>query len=195
MIAGIVLAGGASRRMAQAKALLKAGEETFLERAIRILRAGGCEEVVVVLNEPDAQVSDLTSGAGGLSAPGAGSHSEQIDSLRAGLRALPREAEAVVVMPVDHPLVRPTTVALLIGAYRSARPAIVRAVYRGRHGHPVLFASSIFEELLHGPRSEGARSVIRAHQESTAEVEVDDRGVVIDVDTPEDYEKYIGDLR
>lgn len=192
MIAGIVLAGGASRRMGRAKSLLKAGEETFLERAIRTLRAGGCEEIVVVLNEPDAQISDLTSGAGGRAAAGSGSDSEQIESLRAGLRALPREAEAVVVMPVDHPLVRPTTVALLIGGYRSSTPSIVRVVYEERHGHPVLFASSVFDELLHGPDSEGARSVIRAHRESTAEIEVDDPGVVIDVDTPEDYERHIG---
>ncbi len=195
MIAGIVLAGGASRRMGRAKSLLKAGEETFLERAIRTLRAGGCEEVVVVLNEPNAQISDLTSAAGGRAAAGSGSDSEQIDSLRAGLRALPRDAEAVVVMPVDHPLVRPTTVALLIGGYRSTTPSIVRVVYEGRHGHPVLFASSVFDELLHGPSSEGARSVIRAHRESTAEIEVDDPGVVIDVDTPKDYDEHIGGHR
>jgi molybdenum cofactor cytidylyltransferase len=191
MIVGIVLAGGQSQRMGRPKATLKAGDETFLERAVRVLKEGGCRDVVVVLNTDDPALIDLTSGSGARSAGGGGGP-EQIDSLRAGVQALPSKAEAAVVLPVDHPLVQPASVAALIGAFRSSGAAIARACYAARHGHPVLFGAAVFDELLHGNLPEGARSVVRAHAEGIEEVEVDDPGVLIDVDTPEDYEEHFG---
>ncbi len=194
MISGIVLAGGRSRRMGRPKATLEAGGKTFLERAIGTLRAGGCADVVVVLNDDEGELQAMASRAGGRLAPGAGAVSEQIDSLRAGVRALPAGVEAAVVLPVDHPLVQPSSVALVVGAFRSSGAPIARVVHSGRHGHPVLFSAALFDELLSAPLEEGARSLIRAHIGEVAEVEVDDPGVLIDVDTPEEYERYVGDL-
>ena len=96
MIAGIVLAGGRSQRMGRPKATLKVGDETFLERAVRILGEGGCEDIVVVLGVDDPELVDLASGSGARSASSGGGP-EQIDSLRAGLRALPADVAAAVV--------------------------------------------------------------------------------------------------
>jgi CTP:molybdopterin cytidylyltransferase MocA len=195
MIAGIVLAGGESLRMGRPKALLAIGAETFLERAIRTLRAGGCQDIVVVLGGEDREIAGLAARTGARGAPGPGPGSEQIDSLRAGLRGLPLAAEAAVVLPVDHPLVRPTTVAALVAAFRSGGAPVVRPAMRGRHGHPVLFAAAVFDELLHGELAEGARSVIRKHAPQVLDVEVDDPGVLADVDTPDDYERHLGGPR
>jgi CTP:molybdopterin cytidylyltransferase MocA len=191
MIGGIVLAGGRSKRMGRPKALLEAGGSTFLERAVRVLAAGGCEEVVVVVNSDDPTLADLAEQLGARITHGAGAGSEQIDSLRAGLQALPPELEAVVVLPVDHPLVEPSTVRQIVEAFRAGAAPIVRPVYEGRHGHPALFGAVVFDDLLHGALPDGARTLVRAHAGSTGEVEVDDRGVLIDVDTPEDYEEHV----
>jgi len=193
MIAGIVLAGGLSRRMGRPKALLKAGDRTFLECALHTLARGGCDEVVVVLNVADPAIGDLISSAGARWVFGGGPGTEQIESLRAGLRALSAAVEAAVVLPVDHPLVEPGTVRALIGAYRSNGRAVVRPVHEGWPGHPVLFAAAIFEEFVSGQLSEGARSVVRDHADELEEVGVDDRGVVIDIDTPAEYEKQFGE--
>ena len=122
MISGIVLAGGRSRRMGRAKALLDADGHTFLERSLDALRIGGCDELVVVLNVEDPIIDDIVARAGASSTPGAGPGTEQIESLRAGLRSLSRSADAALVLPVDHPMAKPGTVAALIAAL-SWRPA------------------------------------------------------------------------
>jgi molybdenum cofactor cytidylyltransferase len=192
MISGIVLAGGRSRRMGQPKATLKVGDETFLERAVRVLQEGGCQDVVVVLGVDDPELVDLTSGSGARSARSGGGP-EQIDSLRAGLRALSATVQAAVVMPVDHPQVEPKTVAAVIETFEDCRAPVVRVSHEGRHGHPVLFAATVFDELLSGDLPDGARTVVRSHADDLVEVEVDDPGVLIDVDTPTDYEEHLGD--
>ena len=90
MIAGIVLAGGQSRRMGRRKATLEVGGETFLERAVRVLGEGGCSDIVVVLGADEPELPKLTTGSG-VRAARSGGGPEQIDSLRAGLRALPAD--------------------------------------------------------------------------------------------------------
>jgi CTP:molybdopterin cytidylyltransferase MocA len=193
MISGIVLAGGRSRRMGRAKALLDADGRTFLERTLDALRFGGCGEVVVVLNTEDPIIDDIVARAKARSTPGAGPGTEQIQSLRAGLRSVSQSAEAVLVLPVDHPMVKPGTVAAMIAAFRESAAPVVRPVHEGRRGHPVLFASEVFEELLSGELPEGARSVVRGLTDRVVDVEVDDRGVVTDIDTPSEYEKHFGE--
>jgi len=193
MIGGIVLAGGRSERMGRPKALLKVGDATFLERAIQTLRSGGCEDVVVVLNTEDRTISELAAGAGGRSTAGGGAETQQIDSLRAGLRALPPETRAAVVLPVDHPLVEAATVQELIGAFNRRGAAIVLPTHSGRRGHPVLFGAELFGELLDADLAEGARSVIRGHVADVEEVQVADGGVLVDVDTPDAYRSHLGD--
>lgn len=192
MIAGIVLSGGDSRRMGRPKASLAVDGETFLARAVRTLAEGGCSFVVVVLNPGEPSTAELLPADVARLAWGGGAGTEQIDSLRAGLRALPESAEAAVVLPVDHPRVRPETVLSLIETFRSAGVPVARPVCDGRHGHPTLFAAAVFHELLDEPLPDGARSVVRRHARVAASVEVSDRGVLVDVDTPEDYERHIG---
>lgn len=192
MITGIVLAAGASRRMGSPKALLEVNGETFYERAVAILKAGGCDEVVVVADPADPEVAERIDGMGVRSVPGAGRGSQQIDSLRAGLRALDRDVMAAVVLPVDHPLVAPETVAALIGEFRASAAPIVLPVTGGERGHPALFGAPLFEELLGGTLPEGARSVVHEHADEVVEVEVEDRGILLDIDTPADYSQHLG---
>jgi CTP:molybdopterin cytidylyltransferase MocA len=192
MIAGIVLAGGRSQRMGRPKETLKVGDETFLEHAVRVLREGGCEDIVVVLGVDEPELLGLTSGSGARAARSGGGP-EQIDSLRAGLRALPATAEAAVVVPVDHPLIEPGTVSAIVETFKDCRAPVVRVSHEGRHGHPVLFAATVFDELLSDELPDGARTVARAHADDLVDVDVDDPGVLIDIDTAADYEEHLGE--
>jgi len=192
MIAGIVLAGGRSARMGRPKALLSAGDRSFVEAAIGCLIEGGCSEVIVVVNEGEAELMDLAARAGGVLTWGAGPDTEQIDSLIAGVKALPPEVEAAVVLPVDHPRVKPQTVAAMIRAFAASHPPIIQLRHQGRHGHPVLFAAPLFDELK-GDLPEGARTVIDRHRAAVHELDVDDPGILLDVDTPDVYEQEFGD--
>lgn len=201
MIPGIVLAGGDSSRMGRPKALLAVGHDSFLERIARVLEEGGVEEVIVVLGRdaerirnqarlpsPRVRLIDNPNPAGG-----------QLSSLLVGLAAADRPGvRAVLVTLIDVPLLAAATVGAVLAAYRNrnergphSRVSIVRPAREGRHGHPVIFDRSLFEELRRADRSTGARSVIRAHADEVLDVEVPDEGAFIDIDTPADYERFI----
>lgn len=198
MIPGIVLAAGTSSRMGRPKALLPIGSESFLDRITRILYEAGIEEVIVVLG-PGADAIPATLPESSCRArlienprPEQG----QLSSLLLGLRAADRPGvRAVLVTPVDLPLLAAETVRTILDAYRKAGGArIVRPARDGRHGHPVIFDRTLFGELRHADPATGAKSVVQAHQTETIDVEVQDEGAFIDIDTPEDYARHIGRL-
>ena len=104
-------------------------------------------------------------------------------------RATPPTADALLVIPVDCPRVRPETVARLMQEFTATRAPLVVPSYGGRRGHPALFAARLFEELLQAPLDVGARAVVRAHTHDRLEVPVDDPAVNEDVDTPDDLRR------
>jgi molybdenum cofactor cytidylyltransferase len=192
----MLLAGGDSSRMGQPKALLRLGSETFLARVLHALEAGGLDDIVIVTGLHDEVIrqarADLPLGAGTRVVFNPAYQQGQMSSLVAGLDALaPHHVDAVMVALVDHPLVRASTVVTLVSAYHRTRAPVVRPVYRGRRGHPVIFAASIWPALRAAPAGEGARGVVRSLGDAVCDVEVDDAGVTIDVDTPEDYRRLI----
>jgi molybdenum cofactor cytidylyltransferase len=188
---GVVLAAGESARMGRPKALLTIGSETFLQRAVGTLYAAGCDRVHVVTG-PDAGWAD--GAMAGLDVdlvanpvPG----SEQIDSLRLVLQRLPGEVSAVVVLPVDLPLVTPATVRLLIETYRGEPAPLLLPFHGAVAGHPVLLGRALFAEILATVLDEGLRSLILGRTQELREVKVVDPGILIDIDTPDDYRRYI----
>lgn len=93
----------------------------------------------------------------------------------------------VLVLPGDVACLDKGTVDAVVRFHLRERPLITVACYRGRRGHPIVFDASLREELLRiGEETMGLKSVVRAHEESVTCVEVDDPGVALDVDTPED---------
>jgi molybdenum cofactor cytidylyltransferase len=194
MISAIILAAGASSRMGQAKAAMAFGQtgETVLSRIVSSLLAGGAPELVVVGGahidavrrampplERRARVIEHTGWEQG-----------QLSSLLAGLNAVDQPLlEAVLVTPVDVPLIAPATVAAVIEAWRRTRAPIVRPADRERHGHPVIFDRSIFDDLRAADPNVGAKAVFATHRDRIMNVEVKDPGAFEDMDTPEDYRR------
>lgn len=189
-IDGIVLAAGASTRMGDAKALLEVEGSTFLERAVHVLREAGCRYVIAVVNDDD-WVERLADVSGAAVVINEAEGSEQIDSLRLGIANLPDDSDAVVVLPVDFPRVSVQTVKRLLDEFVRSGASIINPAYNGEAGHPVIFARSVLPELLAPDLPEGARSVIDAHASDARVIAVDDAGVLIDVDTPGDYQKHV----
>jgi len=93
---------------------------------------------------------------------------------------------------VDHPLIAAETMKTLITSFRAAPLPILVASYRGKRGHPVLFSRQVYGEILAAPLDQGAKVVIRKDPARVREIPLDDPGILADIDTPEDYARYVG---
>jgi molybdenum cofactor cytidylyltransferase len=197
MIPGIVLAGGKSSRMGRPKALLPIGpnRETFLDRITRTLIAGGVDDVVIVIGaDADAIRAAVTFDTPRVRLIDNPDYERgQLTSLVAGLRTIDRPGvSAALVTLIDSPLISVDSVRQLIRARRERGAAIVRPAKDGRHGHPVIFGRELFDELRRADPAQGAKAVVHAHAAGIFEVPTDDEGAYIDIDTREDYERWIG---
>jgi molybdenum cofactor cytidylyltransferase len=179
--------------MGRSKALLPCGDrgDTFVRRLAMVLCEGGVEEALIVGRPEDdelrAEVEGLAVQSRYVENPRA--DEGQLSSVLAGLAAADRPGvRAILVTPVDAPMIAPATVAALLAEFRSSAAPIVRAVHVHRHGHPVIFSREVFEDLRHADPALGARAVLRAHAVRLVDVEVEDPGVLGDVDTPADYD-------
>jgi molybdenum cofactor cytidylyltransferase len=117
--------------------------------------------------------------------------SEQVDSVRLALRSVPDDTAAVLVLPVDLPLVTEETAAALVNAWRIEPAPLYLPFHNTVAGHPVLLGRELFAEILDTQLEEGIRSLIMAHARDMREVKVTDPGILIDIDTPDDYWRYI----
>jgi CTP:molybdopterin cytidylyltransferase MocA len=112
-----------------------------------------------------------------------------LSSFQAGIRALPPDVSAALFTLVDHPAVRESTLDQLLAAFEREQPLLVIPRYEGQRGHPVVAERTILNEILSLPADASPKNVIRAHRAETVFVDVDDRGVVTDVDLPEEYDE------
>lgn len=194
---GIVLAAGASRRMGTAKAGLQLDGRTFLEHGLAALADGGVDRLLVVTGaDPASVIAALPAGRDVAVVHNVAPERGQLSSLKVALAhvvAAWPEVTAAVVDLVDHPAVRATTVRALLDA-ALAQPAcpIVVPVHGDQRGHPVVFARDVWDELLATDDDLGARAVVRADPSRVTLLEVDDPGILIDVDTPADLRRLRG---
>lgn len=192
MIVALVLAAGESRRMGRPKAFLPVDGVPFIERIVRTLEQTKVGSIHVVLGYNAAEMirriaylpvepvinPDYTLG--------------QLSSLQAGIRALEgRDVDGILVHLVDHPFIDKTLVDHLIDQFYLTRKLIVVPRCGDRRGHPVIFSKQLFPEFLAAAVERGAKPVVRAHIEESLEIETTQDGVLIDIDTPEEYRKHV----
>lgn len=188
-IDGILLAAGESRRMGFPKPLLRIGNDTFLTRSLRSMLEVARNIVVVTGAHAQPVGDEVPAGPRITIVHNADFQRGQLSSLKRAIGATSPDVDAVLVHLADHPLVRGGTFRALVDTYQATRAPILIARCRGHRGHPVLFAKGVFSELLEAPESEGARFVVNAEPARVVYVEVNDPGVTLDLDTPEDLKR------
>ena len=183
MIAGIILAAGASSRMGRPKALLEYRGETFAGRLVRVL-SKFCEPVLVVAGYHAEAIRERVKAGFVLNPdPDRG----QLSSLQTALAAIPRDCEGFLFTPVDSPTVDERTVSKLLDVFRERGGAIVIPRFNGRRGHPVCVPQTLLAEFLSLAPTEETRVIINRHADRIVYVDVDDAGILADIDDPEAY--------
>jgi molybdenum cofactor cytidylyltransferase len=191
-VVGIVLAAGQSTRMGQPKALLPCppAGRPFVTQIIHVLREAGLGTIAVVgrVNDHDLR-REVGAAAPTVSyVENASPELGQLSSVLAGIAfAEARGAAAVLVLPVDMPLIRPETVRTALHTFGATDEPVLRATYQGRHGHPVIFRADVFPALRSADLAVGARAVLHQDPSRVRNLEVDDPGVLRDFDWPAEY--------
>jgi molybdenum cofactor cytidylyltransferase len=186
MIAALILAAGESRRMGSPKALLPYRGLTFVEHLLAATRVPRIGATRVVLGAGAAEIRGRLPVRDSEIVVNEDWESGPLSSIWAGLRSLPdSDVEAALICPVDHPLVTLRLIAGIIAAFDRSGKAIVLPTFLGRRGHPVLFASRLFSELMGAPLDVGARAIVRAHRGEIEEVPTEEEGVVLNLNDPE----------
>ena len=187
-VGAVITAAGLSSRMGRLKALLPLGDGTVLSACVDNMRAAGAEKIVVVTGFRAEEIEEYLRGSGCECVRNAAySATQMFDSLCIGLRTLGQECGKVLITPVDVPAVKAETVAKLLGV----NAELVRPVYEGRSGHPVVLDAARIPEVLSYGGEGGLRGAVEALKIETADVATDDEGVSVDADTPEDYARIL----
>lgn len=187
-VAGLILAAGESKRMGSPKALLELRGETFLDRLIDLFSQFCAPVVVVVGSQADHVRSGVKRPEQAVFVENLHYQLGQLSSMQCGLRRMPEEIEGVLFTLVDHPNVAPSTIAALL---EQPRPLLAIPRRQGRRGHPIYFDVELVAEFLAIPPESQAKVVVSRHLENTRWVDVDDPGILADVDDPAAYRRLI----
>jgi len=189
MISAIVLAAGESKRMGQTKQLLEFQGKTILEHVLENLQASRVGEVILVLGHEAERIRQKVPAQKIMVVINPRYEEGMSTSLRKGLMAMDKKAEAFMVVLADQPAISKGILNRLIQSFEQARAekSIVLPTYRGSRGHPVLFSTKHKKEALGLKGDVGCRQILVDHPEDILEIEVDSDAVLYDIDTPEDY--------
>ncbi len=191
MLSAIVLAAGGSERMGRPKATLTLGGSTFLETICGRLCEARMDEVIAVLGAHAAEVMSAVRLPHVKVVINREFSRGQLASLKCGLREVDGRSSGALVTLVDHPLISASTYRALREEWESSPEKIVVARFKGEGGHPVIFPRALFDELMEAPLEVGARALLRRDACRVRQIGLDDPGIVADIDTPEDYKKWV----
>ena len=189
-VAAILLAAGASERMGRPKALLPwVGGLTLVEYQVEQLLVAGVEAIEVVLGSDADEIIPLIAGDNVEPIVNRRWREGRAGSVRTGATAVPRGTDTALVVNVDQP--RPANVyRRLIDAHRDRAAAISRPTHGDAHGHPIVLGEAALAEARNVTDEKmGLRAVVERHRHELLEVPFDDPVVLLDLNTPEEYER------
>jgi len=191
MITAIILAAGESKRMRQPKMLLPWGDGTVISHVIATFREAGLEEILVVTGGAKDRVEDAISHFKVKTVFNEQfSRGEMLSSIQCGIRALTHQTQAMLIGLGDQPQIQARSVQMVCDAYRETRSNIVVPSFQMRRGHPWLVARPFLGDLLKMESSNSPRDFLNTHNINIQYVNVNDPGILADLDTPEDYQRW-----
>jgi len=190
-IAAIILAAGFSSRMKSFKPLLPLGPASVMEIAVRSFQEAGFKDIRVVLGHKSGELIPVCDVLRVQCIYNENFVEGMFSSVKAGVRSLGPEVEGFFLLPVDNPLIHEDTLHRLYEAFNMEHKGIVYPVYRGKRGHPPLISRCYVDSILSWTGEGGLRALLEHYQGDALEVSMEDQGVLLDMDTPEDYRRIL----
>ncbi len=187
-MAALILAAGRSSRMGMSKPLLRLGGETLLERVIGIAGGAGVEDILIVLGHEADRILPVLSGKNVRIIVNPDYERGMFSSLQTGVRNLPLNCRGFFVLPADMPRIRPSTLTRLHASFQEPGTLVCRPRFRGRRGHPPLLSTALIPAILAYDGVGGLRTLLTVFEKWSLNVDVDDPGVLVDLDTPADFD-------
>ncbi len=199
MIVAIVPAAGLSRRMGRPKLILPLADgRTVLGTVLNALRDGGVDRLVIVTppkeNPITLELEREGSASGALIVVPEVQPPDMRDSVEQALSELKRleiRPATILICPADSPGISSRLVSMVIARAKSHPQAIVIPSFLAKRGHPIALPYSIAETIPDLPKGVGVNTLVKQHAGAVIELVVDESGAVLDLDTPEDYRRWV----
>ena len=202
-LVAIIPAAGLSRRMGQPKLLLPWRGDTVIGHLVRELQAANVSQIFVVIRSSDDSLAKAVIKTGATPVLPPVDPPDMRSSVEWGLQAAyglldnPIHLDATsgwLLIPADHPIVSHQTIEALRAAWQPGQRQILVPTYSGRRGHPTLFSANFVSDVNQIPLDCGLNWVLKQHAASIIEIPVADPGILVDLDTPEDYQALLARL-
>ena len=187
MISAIILAAGMSSRMGSPKQLLKLEDRTLIRIVTENVLASSVDEVLVVTGYLEQRVSAAIKDLPVKTFINTCYEQGQGTSLAVGIKALNVKTSAFLVFMVDQPFITASLINTVIGEFEKRSSLVLRPVYNGQPGHPVIFSYDLSDRLKQLAGDEGARQVLKELGDKVDCFPVQDEAAIFDIDTPEIY--------
>lgn len=183
----LILAAGSSRRMGSQKLLLPFGQSTIIETVIDNVLNSSIDHVMVVLGANQEEIRDTLAHLPVQFCYNREHEKGMLSSVICGTRAIPQDAVCILIYLGDQPGIPPSVTDSVIDTYSEELYGIVIPVHEHRRGHPLLVDMKYRKEIEQLNLEEGLRSLRHHFPQDVLEVEVDEPGILVDIDTREDY--------
>ena len=192
MICAIILAAGESSRMGQLKPLIKIQEKTFLQHITDQIKKSGIDRIFIVTGFEAEKVRIESGVTSAQFLVNKEYQNGQFSSLQTGVKNLPKECSAVVVCLADQPHIKSEWIIKMLGAFAETGAPIITPKFKNKRGHPIIFNAALFNEILQMAPTQTAHDLKKNHYEKIVDVKIEDEGLIIDADTPDDLLKVKG---
>jgi molybdenum cofactor cytidylyltransferase len=190
-IVALILAAGRSTRMGVFKPLLPLGRRTILETILHRYRLAGISDILVVLGHRAEEVQTILDKSSTACVINDQYDEGMFSSIRVGAGSLSGACDAFFLHPADIPLVRPETLRRLISVRAETKKRILYPCYQQRRGHPPLICETMIPAILEFNEPGGMRALLRCYAQESLNVDGDDPGILADMDTKEDYDRFL----
>ncbi|SDH36428.1 DVU_1551 family NTP transferase [Desulfosporosinus hippei] len=187
MLTAIIVAAGYSFRMKHFKPLLSLGEGTVLEKAVESFLKGGIRDIRVVVGHRANEMYPILEKLEVQTIVNPNFSEGMFSSVTAGVKSLSPEVQGFFLLPVDNPIIRPDSIKKLQSTFLTTRFGIIYPTYQGTRGHPPLISCRYGKEVMSWDKPGGMKAFLEQYEQDALEVEVEDPGILLDMDTPEDY--------